>query len=392
MKGKKQIQVWIVLFFFLGTSSLIKGEEKIQYPSIVARSGIVMDLDSGRVLWEKDAYKKRAIASTTKIMTCILALEKGNLQDEVKVSARAAAAPRVKLYIKPGEVYRLEDLLYALMLRSSNDVAVAIAEHIGGSVEEFCNMMTQKAKEIGAINTSYKTPNGLDAEDHYSTAYDLALITAYALKNPTFAKIITTREITIPKSGGSYRSFYLSNANRFLADYEGATGVKTGFTSQAGYCFVGSAKRDNMHLISVVLGSGWYPQRNQKWIDTKAIMDYGFTNFKPEKIIHQGTQVSTIPITYGLVEEVGVGYTENFIYPLKKEDEITTRLYLPTILEAPIIEGTVVGYAKVFLNGEECKQIELKTLSTVERHDFFTSFQKLIKNWMEMQGISSILS
>ena len=234
MKKKKQIQLWMVLFFFCTMINPLRAEEKnVSPPSVEARAGILLDMESGRVLWEKNSHEKRAMASTTKIMTCIVALEKGNLKDEVKVSARAAAAPRVKLYIKPGEIYPLEDLLYALMLQSSNDVAVAIAEHIGGSVEEFCNMMTQKAKEIGAYNTVYKTPNGLDAEGHYSTAYDLALITAYAIQNPTFVEITNTHQITIPKSGGSYRSFHLSNTNRFLTEYEGATGVKTGFTGQA---------------------------------------------------------------------------------------------------------------------------------------------------------------
>lgn len=385
MKKKNPLLFFLILFFFSFKIVPLYSEEKNVKPPIVeARSAILMDLKSGRVLWEKDAHTKKAMASTTKIMTCIIALENGSLHDEVSVSAKAAAAPRVKLYIKKGETYRLEDLLYALMLQSSNDVAVAIAEHIGGSVEEFCKMMTEKAKEIGAENTSYQTANGLDAQDHYSTAYDLALITQYALQNPKFMEIINTREITISNVSGAHRSFYLANANRFLTDYEGATGVKTGFTGQAGYCFVGAARQQDMHLVSVVLGSGWYPHKNQKWVDTKAIMNYGFANFKPTEIILQNQKATSVPVLRGIYPDVELVYEKGFSLPLKKDDLITTKISSPTSLEAPVLAGSKVGYGEVFVNGERYTRISLVALQNVERHDFMTSLQKILGQWMDL--------
>lgn len=203
-------------------------ENDVNENEINALSAILYDKVTGRVLWGKNAYEERAMASTTKIMTCIVALEQANLDDIITVSNLAVRAPEVKLHIKENEEYILEDLLYALMLVSSNDVAVAIAEGISGSVETYCDLMTAKAKEIGAMNTSYKTPNGLDAEGHYSTAYDLAIITKYALENEKFYDIINTSSYSFNELTKG-KGFTVNNKNSFLNMYEGANGVKTGF-------------------------------------------------------------------------------------------------------------------------------------------------------------------
>ena len=200
------------------------------------------------------------------------------LDDIVTTSKRASGAPPVKLHLKVGEKQRLGDLLYALMLQSDNDVAVAVAEHIGGSVEHFCEMMTEKAKAIGAEHTSFKTPNGLDAEGHYASAYDMALIGAYALKNPEFVKIVTTTNITIPTiPTENSRRHDLQNKNRFIYAYQGSNGIKTGFTGKAGHCFVGGAVKKDMQLVAVALGSGWGNSgKTQKYTDVINMMDYGF--------------------------------------------------------------------------------------------------------------------
>lgn len=281
----KRILCFIISLFLISSKYInVYADIKVD-----AKSAILVDCDTNRVLWEKNAYEPMSIASTTKIMTCIIALENGNLKDEVTVSKRAVSQPEVKMHLAVGEKQRLEDLLYALMLKSYNDSAVAIAEHIGGTVENFCKMMTDKAKSLGAKDTLFETPNGLDAGNHHSTAYDMALIASYAMKNDKFVEIITTKEVTTPINGGNYKSYYIPNTNRLLSEYEGANGIKTGLTNKAGHCFVGSAQRNGVKLISVVLASGWGTKgKAQKWIDTKAILNYGFENYKPQNIIEKG--------------------------------------------------------------------------------------------------------
>ena len=246
--------------------------------SIHAKGAVLVEEESMRILWGRDPEVPLPMASTTKIMTCILALEKGKMDDVVIASKRAAGAPKVKMYLQAGEKQYLGDLLHALMLQSSNDAAVAIAEHIGGSVEGFCDMMTQRANEIGAKSASFKTPNGLDAPGHMASPYDLAIITKHAYKNPDFLKIINTPSKQIPSSPleGS-RPHQLQNKNRFLNSYAGANGVKTGYTGLAGHSFVGGAKRGEMQLFTVVLASGWGQAGSaRKYTDTMQLLDYGF--------------------------------------------------------------------------------------------------------------------
>ncbi|HOA79601.1 MAG TPA: D-alanyl-D-alanine carboxypeptidase family protein [Defluviitaleaceae bacterium] len=355
-------------------------------PNVEAKSAILMDASTGRVLWEKNAHEPLAMASTTKIMTCILALEKGNLMDEVIVSKRAASAPRVKLYLKEGEKQCLGDLLYALMLQSSNDVAVAIAEHISGSVETFCEEMTKKAKELGAKNTVFKTPNGLDAQGHQSTAYDLAVITRYAMKNPKFVKIINTKHITIPQKG-NYKSYDLKNTNRFLYEFPGANGVKTGYTGKAGYCFVGAVKQEDMQLISVVLASGWGPRgKEQKWVDTKRIMKYGFDNYKLETLLEKNKLLKTIPVEKAKETEVSLYTDKSIIYAIKEEEKSKIRIELkvPNLVEAPIEKGEKLGEAKVFVGDELSGSVNLLADRSIERHDFPSCFKKVLNNWLKV--------
>ena len=234
-----------------------------------------------------------AMASTTKIMTCIIALEYGNLNEIVTASAYAASMPNVKLGLRSGEQFLLKDLLYSLMLESHNDVAVAIAEHIAGSVEDFAALMNQKARDIGAYNTNFVTPNGLDAPGHYTTATDLALIGAYAIKNTKFVEITNTASYTFSNNAGT-RTFGVSNKNSFLNQMEGAFGIKTGYTGQAGYCFVGAVEEGNARFVSVVLACGWPPNKSWKWADTKVLMDYGTQNYVYKTFISDAEYESMI--------------------------------------------------------------------------------------------------
>ncbi len=240
---------------------------------LYAQSAVLMDADNGRVLYEKNGFQEMPMASTTKIMTCIVTLENASPDDVVTVSKYASTMPDVQLNIAGGEQYLLRDLLYSLMLESHNDVAVAIAEHVGGSVEGFAAMMNAKAKELGCEHTHFVTPNGLDADEHYTTAVELAKIASYAIKNEEFLKITNTAAWEF-KDLKKSRSFSVSNKDRFLYMYDGAIGIKTGFTGKAGYCFVGAVDKNDKTFVSAVLASGWPPHKNYKWSDTTELMDY----------------------------------------------------------------------------------------------------------------------
>ncbi len=356
-------------------------------PKVEAQGSVIMDFKTGRVLWGQNENKKLAMASTTKIMTAIIALENGNLKDVVTVSRKASLTPPVKMNLSTGQKIRLEDLLYALMLQSSNDAAVAIAEHIGGSVPEFCKMMTEKAKEIGANNTSFETPNGLDGENHYSTAYDMALITRYALNNKDFVKIINTREIDLPVSGGKFTNYHVINKNRLLSEFKGANGVKTGYTGKAGHCFVGAAEQNGMELITVVLASGWGTKgKQQKWVDTKRLLNFGFDNFKYENIVEQGNIAKQISVNHSKTSNITAYFKNNVEVPLSEEELKTVKIDIlaPDLLEAPINVGDKIGVGQVFIDNDLFCEVDLLAKEGATRHDFKTSIEKIINGMTDL--------
>ena len=243
-------------------------------PSLNSRAAIVFDRETGTVLYEKNAYTKIAMASTTKIMTAILTIESGKLSDTVEVSKKAASIGGSVLGLKTGDKISLNDLLYGLMLRSGNDAAVQIAEYLGGSVEGFADMMNQKAKELNLINTHFVTPHGLDNPEHYTTAYELAVLTDYAMNNKTFAKIVNTKQCSISINGNQKS---LNNTNELLGVLNGVNGVKTGFTNNAGRCLVTSITRDNWSVICVVLGADTKKFRTK---DSISLIEYTYKNFE----------------------------------------------------------------------------------------------------------------
>lgn len=266
--------------------------QEIREPeSLYALSACLMDADSGRVLFEKEGDVHRANASTTKIMTLIVTLERANLDDTVTVSERAARQPDVQLGINTGEKYRLGDLCYSLMLESHNDSAVAIAEHVGGSVEEFAALMNGKAQELGCSQTYFITPNGLDETDgtnfHGTSAIDLARIMSYCIlrspKSGQFLEITRTPGYSFTDLSGR-RSFSCNNHNAFLHMMEGALSGKTGFTGDAGYCYVGALRRDERTFVVALLGCGWPNNKTYKWKDCKKLFSYGLENYVYETL------------------------------------------------------------------------------------------------------------
>lgn len=342
-------------------------------PRIDAQAGIVMDMYSGRVLYEKNAYTRRSIASTTKIMTAIVALEYGNLDDEITISKRAASVWGSTVGLKTGQSFKLKELLYALMLRSGNDAAIAIAEYIGGSVEEFANMMTSKAAELGAVNTSFRSPHGLDAQDHYSTAYDLAVITRYALQNDDFNKIVRTRT-------AYFNGREIGNTNELLSLYPGADGVKTGYTGQAGRCLVASATRNSWRVISVVLGS---PTRSKRALSSKYILDYAFINYSLQMLLTRGEFISEVPVYRGNRKAVEITAAEQIVLPLREEEAaaIERVVDLPEQLKAPIREGDTVGSIRFVYEGKVLAEASLLAANSSRRLGFGDYFQKLLHSW-----------
>jgi len=345
--------------------------------SINARSAIVMDFESGRVLFEKNAYQKRPMASTTKVMTAIVALENGNLDDIVTVSRNAASIHGSLMHLRAGEELTLRELLYGLLLCSGNDAAIAIAEHIGGSVEEFCRMMNEKAKEIGAVNTNFVTPHGLDETGHYSTAYDMALITRYALRNPVFNEIVKTTAIQI---GGRY----LQNTNEMLTSYPGADGVKTGYTGKAGRCLITSATRDGRRFISVVL---YCDSREQRAMSSKKILDYAFSQYYPHTVI-KSEYMGTLPVIKGFEETVPIYVEKTITMPLSdsEAENLYTKISLPEYVYAPVSEKTPVGTLSVYLGDEILCESPIRAgksvkQKTVLQHliDVFIEWMKLVK-------------
>ncbi|MCD8036795.1 MAG: D-alanyl-D-alanine carboxypeptidase [Clostridiales bacterium] len=360
--------------------------EEIEEPDVKALGAVLIDGESGRILWEKNADEQLANASTTKIMTCILALESGKLDETVTVSSNAAAQPKTRMGLSEGEEIKLRDLLYALMLQSSNDAAVAIAEHISGSVEEFCGSMNDKAAELGAVNTNFETPNGLDSDNHYSTAYDMAIITRYALQNEEFREIINTRQVTIKSDRCTYT---VVNKNRLLSEYSGAIGVKTGFTGKAGQCFVGAAERNGMTLISVVLGSGWGSiGKERKWIDTKNLLNYGFENFDYYDICIEGDFIENIPVNNSYGESVNVITSESIRLPLStsEREALFVEVKLPESVDAPVEIGQEMGTMLFKTDSETIiAQCPLTAENAVNKKDVKTTAGILIKYWINPQ-------
>ncbi|GAB7386566.1 D-alanyl-D-alanine carboxypeptidase family protein [Bacillaceae bacterium] len=342
--------------------------------AISAESAAVIDVDSGRILFAKNAEMPSRIASLTKIMTAIVAIERGNLNDTVTVSRNAYGVEGSSIYLRRGEKLKLIDLLYGIMLRSGNDAAVAVAEHVGGSVEEFVEMMNEKAKELGMKDTKFINPHGLDEKkgSNISTARDMAILTAYALKNPVFAEIVSTKFRAIPYEGqpGGRK---LQNKNKMLYRYQGADGVKTGYTVLAQRCLASSATRDGWQLASIVLRApNWYE-------DSMRILDNAFQAYKRETLVKGGETAAYLPVVNGKRAQVEIVTKEGYFYPLKKEEKEQIRIEttLPAKIRAPVEKGEKIGELKIYFHEEPLKTIDLVANGSVEKR----SWWERLKEW-----------
>lgn len=316
-----------------------------------ASGACLMDTASGRILYGKKESVSLPMASTTKIMTCLLALENGNMEDSVTFTKKAASMPKVHLAAGEGRTFLLKNLLYSLMLESHNDTAAAIAEHIGGSIEGFAAMMNAKAAELGMNHTNFVTPNGLDADGHASTPADMCRLASYACSNKEFLKIVQTPSITIRDTTGQY-SYSLTNRDAFLTSYPGAIGLKTGFTNKAGYCFVGAAKREDRTLVSCVLASGWPPNKSFKWADTKALMNFGFDHFHWQKLQTKDLSSFYLNVFDGKSDAVGIQQPSISQLLLGDSDTVDITYTIAPELSAPVKTDVPIGNVTVSVNQE----------------------------------------
>ena len=335
-------------------------------PNVTARSAVVLEAATGKVLYARDMDERRFPASTTKMMTLIIALERGNLDDIVTVSNNAAKTEGSTLWLEPGEKVKLSDLLYGMMLVSGNDATVAVAEHIAGSVDAFAKLMTAKAKEIGARDTSFVNSSGLPDVNHYTTAHDLAQIAAYGYRNPAFTKIVSTKEWHVPWDK-HVEDRQLKNENRMLWLYRGGNGVKTGYTDAAGRCLVSAANRDGIQLISVVLDSLYM------WNDSIAMLDYGFKQVEAKKVVSEGDVIKTIPVLSGRQAQVDLVAEHALSVPVFEGEKLGfyTKVDAPDRVKASVQKGEVLGRLLVMYDGREVAATDLLAAESVEKKSFF---------------------
>lgn len=349
---KKRIRFMLVFLAALIFMPLVP-HAQTGIPSVSASSAVLIDASSGRILFGKNENQRRGMASTTKIMTAIVALENSSLDKLVTVAPSAAGVEGSSVYLYAGEEVTMETLLYALMMQSANDAAAAIAYEIAGGIESFADMMNEKAASLGLHDTHFMNPHGLDDENHYTTAYELALISAYALKNDTFAKIVSTEKKVIPLHNSS-ASRLLVNHNRLLRSYDDIIGVKTGFTKKCGRTLVSAAERDGVRLICVTLNDG------DDWKDHRALLDYGFSLYETEELAAPGEFSCEVPVCGGSLDVVRVSNTDGcHAVLLRNHGAVTVMTELPRFLYAGVKRGDRIGTVRFFADGAEIASVSL---------------------------------
>lgn len=324
--------------------------------AISAECAILIDAQTGRVLYEKQAEEKSLIASTTKIMTALVICEQTNVLDRVKIPKEAVGIEGSSMYLKEGEVLTVQELLYGLMLQSGNDAAVALAIYCGGTVEGFTELMNDKAHRLGMTQSHFANPNGLDSPGNYSTARDMALLTAYAMQNPIFAQTVSTKTITIGER-------CLRNHNKLLWQLEGANGVKTGYTKAAGRILISSVTRMGRQLIAVTFNDP------NDWQDHKDLIEDGFSRFTVQKVIQKGQTLGQLELAGGQEASVDLIAAEDFSYSLAQGERVTISLPEAGFAYAPVAEGQEAGFAHILVDGTAVAKVPLVYGATIERAD-----------------------
>lgn len=358
---------------FLTLALLYNGGERALATS--ARAACVLEMNTGRVLYAHSEQEQLPMASTTKVMTALLALESGDMDAPVTCSENAYGVPGTSIYLSLGETLKMGDMVTGLMLASGNDAAVAIAEHVGGSVEGFAQMMNERAVQLGAMNTHFITPHGLPMDGHYTTAYDLSLIAREAMRRHDFRELVSTQRASIPWADHEYDRV-LQNKNRLLATYEGATGVKTGYTRAAGRCLVFGAQREGMELVGVVLGC-------PDWFDESArLMDSCFETYTLVNLAQENTALGTVVVRGGIAQGVDAVTQRMLSAPIAQGEEARIQIDLPQTLEAPVLLGQCLGEARVLVDGQVIDTQPLIAARSVQKANFFTRMCEIWRAWV----------
>ena len=335
--------------------------------SLSAQSAVLIDARDGRILYEKDADTPRPMASTTKIMTALVALESMDVNEIIKIPDEAIGVEGSSIYLQKGEKMTLLELLYALLLQSANDAAVAIAVGVSGSVEAFAQSMNEKALELGLTSTHFENPNGLDADGHVTTARELAILTAYALRNPIFAEIVSTHKRKISGPDGGVR--VVVNHNKLLNMYDGCVGVKTGFTKKSGRCLVSAACRESLTLIAVTLSAP------DDWRDHTALLNYGYENYLCEILCDEGGFIETLPVVGGAQDSLLCVNCDFVAATLpKNHGEISIKVELPHMVYAPVKAGDVVGHVTYKCDGKVIGETDIKAAYDIKQTKFKKNF------------------
>ena len=395
MKKRIFCILFLICFWIGNWNVTVHAQENLM---LYARSAVLIDADSGRILYGQNEYEERANASTTKILTCILVLENANLSDSITVSRNAASQPKVHLGMTESQIFRTEDLLYSLMLESHNDAAVMIAEAIGGSVEDFAARMNKKAAAIGCTDTHFVTPNGLDAVDaegdHHTTAADLARMMRYCVqispKAAEFLAVTQTRSYTFwdLEKKNMYNCY---NHNALLDQMEGVISGKTGFTAKAGYCYTGALKRDGKCLIVTLLACGWPNHKNYKWADAAKLLDYGLESYTYVDVLDHDWNPGSIEVSDGIYDgslkkksSASLTLTSPALDParslpvLLKESEMPEKdIFLPELVEAPVKKGEKIGSVMYAIDGIVLAEYPVYAAETIEKITYRWCMEKV---------------
>ncbi len=374
----KTTLISVLICCFLTTSLCLAEQQPVL--ELTAPEAILMELSTGKVLFEKDPYVERPIASVTKIMTTLLimeAIDNGSLQytDMVTVGEYAAKMGGSQVYLEVGEQMSVDDMLKAILVASANDACAAMAEHLAGSVEAFVSNMNQRAQELGMKHTNFVNTNGLDVENHYSCAYDVALMSKELLQHQDVKKYTTIWQDSL-RDG----AFGLSNTNKLIRFYDGATGLKTGYTSTAKHCLSASAMKNGMELIAVVLAA---PSSNDRFSDAKKMLDYGFANYEIQPILSTDEIVETIPVEKGKTDCVNLVGKQPFsmLHQKSGSKEVEKKVEIPPSIQAPVEKGQVIGTVKFICEDKEVGQVDLVALEEVERKNYFDIFYAIMNAW-----------
>ncbi len=362
---------FLLMLCMLALLAICAGAETEAKSRTSARSAALYEPYSGRFIYESNINERLPMASTTKIMTALIALEECDLNEDITVPEEATGIEGSSIYLKKGDRINILDLIYSLLLQSANDAATLLALKISGEIPAFATLMNQKAKALGLTDTNFENPHGLDAKEHYTTAHDLALLSAYALKNPEFRKICSTYKHSFC-IGEQVRT--VVNHNKLLKSYEGCIGVKTGYTKKSGRCLVSAANKDGVELIAVTLNAP------DDWRDHTRLLDFGFNMLEGYSLSDIAKTDFTLPLIGGKEENIRVcaEKSDTRFVCLKDSEQLSTRLYLPKYISAPKKKGDTVGYIEVYLNEKLLEKIDIKIVEDIEeikpKNPFFTLF------------------